>query len=66
LTKVAKVLSFKAYYHFDYLLSIIMIATYQPKKRQRARKTGFRIRMRNSPDVLKRRRAKGRWKLTAV
>jgi len=40
-----------------------MIATYQPKTKQRARKCGFRVRMRNSPDVLKRRRAKGRWKL---
>lgn len=40
-----------------------MIATYQPKTRQRARKCGFRARMKNSPDVIKSRRNKGRWKL---
>ncbi|NJK70807.1 MAG: 50S ribosomal protein L34 [Thermales bacterium] len=35
----------------------------QPKKRQRARKHGFRARAKNSPDILKRRRHKGRQKL---
>ncbi len=41
-----------------------MIRTYQPKKRQRARTTGFRVRTKNAPKILKARRLKGRWKLT--
>ncbi|MBC7471675.1 MAG: 50S ribosomal protein L34 [candidate division SR1 bacterium] len=40
-----------------------MIRTYQPKKRQRARTTGFRVRSRKAPKILKARRAKGRYKL---
>lgn len=44
-----------------------MKRTYQPKKRRRARKHGFRARMRNRSgrDIIKRRRRKGRSKLSA-
>ena len=44
-----------------------MKQTYQPKKRQRSKVHGFRARMKNrsGKNVLKRRRNKGRHKLSA-
>lgn len=44
-----------------------MFMTYQPKKRQRSKEHGFRKRMSTSSgrNILKKRRQKGRKKLTA-
>ncbi|MFA9397999.1 MAG: 50S ribosomal protein L34 [Clostridiaceae bacterium] len=44
-----------------------MWMTYQPKKKQRKREHGFRKRMKNASgrNVIRRRRQKGRKKLTA-
>jgi large subunit ribosomal protein L34 len=44
-----------------------MFMTYQPKKRQRKREHGFRKRMKSASGrvILKKRRQKGRKKLTA-
>jgi ribosomal protein L34 len=43
-----------------------MKRTYQPKTRQRARKCGFRARMRKAPHVIASRRRKKRHALTVV
>lgn len=42
-----------------------MKRTFQPNKRKRAKKHGFRTRQKNSSNIIKNRRAKKRAKLTA-